>query len=252
MRTTTLLRKFDRKLFAFNAADSSRRTSDEFVLSGTPDGGIWVDGDTLWAMDSDGPLRAFNISRTDPNRSYGSEFENLRADLSPDGYLDRDRREVDAPRGIWSDGSTLWVVDNDTAKVFAFGLPGTPSCSRSDNYCRQSGKDFTLAADNDNPWGITAGRSTPTGEVDTWWVTNPHEDRAKDRKIFAYNRSDGSRNPALDIDLSQLDIINGQQYYYGLACHRHDHVCGGVHNRPDLFLQHARRVWTHRASIGVE
>ena len=51
---------FDQKLFAFNAADSSRQTDDEFVIGG--DAGIWSDGTTLWAMDFDGSLRAYNLS----------------------------------------------------------------------------------------------------------------------------------------------------------------------------------------------
>ena len=195
---------FDQKLFAFNAADSSRQTDDEFVIGG--DAGIWSDGTTLWSMDSDGSLRKYNLSD-------GSEDASLRADVSPSGYYGT--RDVDEPRGIWSDGSTLWVVDRDNTKVFAFGLPG-PNCANSNNYCRQSSKDFDLHADNDAPWGITAGSSTLRGNVDTWWVTD-----TRDRKIYAYNRSDdssnGTRNSALDIDLSQLDIINYQQFYYGLA-----------------------------------
>ena len=194
----------DQKLFAFNAADSSRQTDDEFVIGG--DAGIWSDGTTLWSMDSDGSLRKYNLSD-------GSEDASLRADVSPSGYYGT--RDVDEPRGIWSDGSTLWVVDRDNTKVFAFGLPG-PNCANSNNYCRQSSKDFDLHADNDAPWGITAGSSTLRGNVDTWWVTD-----IRDRKIYAYNRSDdssnGTRNSALDIDLSQLDIINYQQFYYGLA-----------------------------------
>ena len=189
---------FDQNLFAFNAADSSRQTDDEFVIGG--DAGIWSDGITLWSMDFDGSLRAYDLStgEEDPDQSTG---------VSPAGY--HDNREVDAPRGIWSDGDTLWVVDADNTKVFAFALP--EDCSRFDNYCRQS-KDFDLSDGNDDPWGITAGSSTLRGDVDTWWVTD-----IRDRKIYAYNRSDGTRNSALDVDLTQLNISNLQQFYYGLA-----------------------------------
>ena len=194
---------FDQKLFAFNV-DGSRRPADEFVLGGKPDAGIWSDGTTLWAMDSDGSLRAYNLSS-------GSEVEGLSTDVSPNGYYDTS--DVEAPRGIWSDGETLWVVDHDNTEVFAFVLPTDPEdCSRSDNYCRQSLKDFDLSDGNDDPWGITAGKSSPTAtEIDTFWVTD-----IDDRKIYAYG-FDGIRKPELDIDLEQLDIINQQQYYYGLA-----------------------------------
>ena len=197
----------DQKLYAFDAADSSRLLDEEFGLSGSPDAGIWSDGTTLWALDSDGPLRAYNLST-------GLEIPEYGTDLRPDGYYDT--REVYAPRGIWSDGDTLWVVgkDNaDNAKVFAFALP--KDCSRSDNYCRKSNLDFELSDGNDNPWGIT-------GNDDTWWVTEIGErgmttDARKIRNIYAYNRSDHTRDADKDIDLSQLNIGNTQQLYYGLA-----------------------------------
>ena len=217
-RTQTLdendnvLEEGDQKLYAFNAADGSRRTSDDFVLGGNPNGGIWSDGTSLWAMDQDGDLRAYNLSD-------GSDVSGSSTDVSPDEL--RANPEVVSPRGIWSDGSTLWVVDEDNDKVFAFALP--TDCTRFDRYCRQSGKDFDLSDGNDDAWGITAGRSSPTSDIDTWWVTD-----TKDRKIYAYHRFDappdgsdtygaGDRNSALDIDLTQLDIVNQQQFYHGLA-----------------------------------
>ena len=194
----------DRKLYAFDAADSSRLPDEEFVLSGSPDAGIWSDGTTLWALDSYGALRAYDLSD-------GSENADLSADLTPNRYYDN--RDVYEPRGIWSDGDTLWVTgkdDADNAKVFAFALP--TKCSSGDNYCRKSNLDFELSGDNDNPWGIT-------GNNDTWWVTEVGESgwTTDGRTIYAYNRSDGTRDADKDIDLLQLKISNIQQLYYGLA-----------------------------------
>ena len=113
------------------------------------------------------------------------------------------------PRGIWSDGDTLWVTgkdDADNAKSFAFELP------KGCNYCRKSSLDFELSGDNDNPWGIT-------GNADTWWVTEVSEYGMTEdtRTIYAYNRSDGTRDTDKDIDLSQLTTTHVQQLYYGLA-----------------------------------
>ena len=205
----------DEKLYAFDAADSSRLPDEEFVFSGRPDAGIWSDGTTLWALDSYGTLRAYDLSD-------GSEITGWSVDLTPSGYYDT--REVYEPRGIWSDGDTLWVTgkdDADNAKVFAFELP--TKCSSGDNYCRKSNLDFELSGDNDNPWGITAGRSSPTSDVDTWWVTEVSDGgwTTDGRTIYAYNRSDDTSNgtpvPDRDIDLLQLNISNIQQLYYGLA-----------------------------------
>ena len=190
----------DQKLYAFDAADSSRLPDEEFVLSGGPYAGIWSDGTFLWALDTDGTLRAYNLSD-------GSEITGWSVDLSKEGYYDT--REVYEPRGIWSDGDTLWVTgkdDADNAKGFAFELP------KGCNSCRKSSLDFELSGDNDNPWGIT-------GNDDTWWVTEVAEGgwTADTRKIYAYNRSDGSRDTDKDIDLLQLTTTHLQQLYYGLA-----------------------------------
>ncbi len=185
------------------------------MLSGKPYAGIWSDGTTLWALDTDGTLRAYKLSD-------GSEITGWSVDLTSSGY--DDTREVYEPRGIWSDGDTLWVTgkdDADNAKVFAFALP--TKCSSGDNYCRKSNLDFELSGDNDNPWGITAGRSSPTSDVDTWWVTEIGASgwTTDGRTIYAYNRSDDTSNgtpvPDRDIDLLRLNISNIQQLYYGLA-----------------------------------
>ena len=189
----------DQQLHVFNAGDSSRRTADDFALSGNPDAGIWSDGTKLWAMDSDGTLRVYNLSN-------GSEIQDYRTDVSPGGN-GRTPGEV-APRGIWSDGSTLWVVDIENDKVLAFGLPGE-NCSRTTNYCRQSSKDFDLHADNGSPWGITAN-------ADTWWVTDLADD-----KIYAYTRSDdasnGTRDSDKDINYRTAVSTRHQVLLYGLS-----------------------------------
>ena len=222
---------FDQKLYAFDAADSSRQTAEEFVLGGRPNAGIWSDGTTLWAMSTDGTLNAYSLSGGEGERETrvhddGSAhvtalpLEGKSTDVRPSGYYDTG--DMDAPRGIWSNGDTLWVVDRDSAKVVAFALPGE-NCANSNNYCRRPLWDFDLDADNDEPWGITAGRSTPGGDVDTWWVTNVTDDRARDKKLYAYVYSEdsdtnGTRNSDLDIDLKDtLKLGSYQQFFYGLA-----------------------------------
>ena len=191
--------EYDRKLFAFGAADSSRLPDEDFILSGSPDAGIWSDGTNLWALDSNGTLRAYRLSD-------GSEIDDWRIDITPNGFYDT--REIYEPNGIWSDGDTLWVTgrdDADNGKVFAFTLP------KGCNSCRKSNLDFELSGVNDNPWGIT-------GNDVTWWVTETGEQgrTIEGRTIYAYNRSDGTRDADKDIDLTQLDIGNIQQLYYGL------------------------------------
>ena len=132
--------------------------------------------------------------------------------------------------GIWSDGDTLWVTgdDADNAKGFAFELP------KGCNSCRKSSLDFELSGDNDNPWGIT-------GNDDTWWVTEVGEDgfTTDTRTVYAYNRSDGTRDTDKDIDLSELTTTHLQQLYYGLAA---TESCTSRSTRPGPFVQYARCV----------
>ncbi len=88
------------------------------------------------------------------------------------------------PRGIWSDGTTLWVADSGPDKLFAYTLS-----SRAAN----SGEDFdTLkAAGNDNPRGVFSDGTT-------MWVSDN-----EDKKLYAYKMSDKSY--AADEDFDTLD-----------------------------------------------
>ena len=81
--------------------------------------------------------------------------------------------------GIWSDGTTMWVVS--PSEIFAYKM--------SDK-SRDPSKDFDTLYDAGN-----------TGAVGIWsngttmWVVDTH-----DRKIYAYKMSDKSRDPSKDFD----------------------------------------------------
>ena len=84
-----------------------------------------------------------------------------------------------APRGVFSDGDTVWVVDAGDAKVYAYGTAGG----------RRSGADMALTDDNGAPGGAWSDGAL-------WWVTD-----TDDAKVYAYG-ADGGRVPARDIDLA--------------------------------------------------
>ena len=86
---------------------------------------------------------------------------------------------IDDPRGIWSDGTTMWVADASNDKLYAYRL--------SDGL-RDDGRDITLAAANSSPRGIWSDGTTV-------WVADLGDD-----KLFAYNLSDGMRDDARDIN----------------------------------------------------
>ena len=87
----------------------------------------------------------------------------------------------DDPKGIWSDGTTMWVSDKDGKKIYAY---------KTSDKSRDSGKDFdTLdAAGNDDPHGIWSDGTT-------MWVAD-----RDDGEVYAYKMSDQSRDSGKDFD----------------------------------------------------
>ena len=84
-----------------------------------------------------------------------------------------------APRGIWSDGTTIWVADSLDDKIYAYDLA---------TKARTPGRDFdTLGA---------AGNTWPEGiwsDGTTMWVADWFDD-----KIYAYDMATKARVPGKD------------------------------------------------------
>ena len=85
------------------------------------------------------------------------------------------------PRGIWSDGTTMWVADDANDKIYAYNL--------SDK-AYDATKDFNTlsAAGNTDIYGIWSDGTT-------MWVAD-----IGDTKIFAYNLSTKARDAAQDFN----------------------------------------------------
>ena len=94
------------------------------------------------------------------------------------------------PLGLWSDGTTMWVVnngrDNSDDKIFAYTLA---------DGSRDADKDINTlnAAGNNVPIGIWSNGTT-------LWVSDLVDD-----KLYAYTLSDGSRDAAKDINLDDAN-----------------------------------------------
>ena len=97
-----------------------------------------------------------------------------------------------APWGVWSDGITIWVVDDDDDKVYAYTLS---------NNSHDSGKDIGLAGRHDNPRGAWS-------DGETMWVV--HSEGLTGDKVYAYSLSSGSRRRGQDFDVeSSYSIPRG-------------------------------------------
>ena len=94
-----------------------------------------------------------------------------------------------APRGIWSNSSTIWVSDFSDRKVYAYSL---------ETSSRLETKDINLGNSNFRPYGLWSDGSSI-------WVLNTRDDR-----IYGYSLSTGSREEGNDIRLdSNNDIPTG-------------------------------------------
>ena len=116
-------------------------------------------------------------------RDAGKDFDTL------------DRPGNDDPRGIWSDGATMWVADTDDDKIYAYDMV---------TKARDRSKDFNTlrSAGNVAPRGLWSDGTTMwvahTGGRKWNWITLSYV--TDDDKIYAYDLSTTDRNPARDFN----------------------------------------------------
>ena len=91
----------------------------------------------------------------------------------------------DNPTGIWTDGTTIWVVDYTDTYVYAYDRDGN----------RVTDEGFDLHADNDDPRSIWSDQTT-------MWVSE-----GDDKKIYAYTLEGGSRDTGKEFNLDSGQIV---------------------------------------------
>ena len=132
--------------------------------------GIWGNGKTIWVSQSGTAPKFFAYNRSDGSRDSSKDFNTLNA------------ADNDSPTGLCSDGTTMFVVDRDDNKVYAYTLS---------TKARDSTKDITLAMANANATGVWC-------DANTIWVANAAS--AAGNKIFAYKRLDGTHDSTKDME----------------------------------------------------
>ncbi len=200
----TLLPSFDSDTLDYTVIDVPRRESNWITVIATAESGASVsyeDGYNVPITDINPTMLGDQL----PLPSRSRDFNYIRITVSKDGlsrvydltvtyvprppdwrrygfHLHTDNR---APRGVYSNGATMWVTDYSHDKLFAY---------RQFDGSRESDKDIALDASNDQPWGIWSN-----GE--TMWVSDWDDD-----KIYAYNLSSGARDSGKDIDLESINL----------------------------------------------
>ena len=120
------------------------------------------------------------------NRGYSDSFEWKAVD-DVDSLITAGNT---APLGIWSDETTMWVVDRYRRRRRQQALR-LHAGGQSD---RDSDKDIDLPSDNSDAVGIWSDGTT-------MWVVD-----TSDRKLFAYTLSNGNRDSSKDINLTSANF----------------------------------------------
>ena len=201
----------DDKLYAYVLTPGStygnRDTSKEFNLAdntntaldnGDPRG-IWSDGTTMWVADSgDDKLYAYVLT---PGSTYGNRDTSKEFNLADNTNTALDNGD---PRGIWSDGTTMWVADSGDDKLYAYVL--TPGSTYGN---RDTSKEFNLAdntntaLDNGDPRGIWSDGTT-------MWVAD-----IDDGKLYTYALPGAVANNPATPDWSATMTVGKSAIYYG-------------------------------------
>ena len=211
----------DDRIYAYALSTGARDTSKEFDLHADNGAsrGLWSDGTTLWVADfNNDRMYAYTLSTgaRDENRDFALEREN-----GTPFYLG-------SPHEIWSDGTTMWVLDSFGGRIYAYTLKGGMRGAREEDreiaLYREPEEPLDVWSDDTTMWLIDdrsvrifayslAGgaidtsrefflpvtNSQPRGiwsDGTTMWVTDRDDDR-----LYAYTLSTGARNASREFEL---------------------------------------------------
>ena len=185
------------KLFAFDPTDGTRRATKDIVTTSDfaidPNGkhesiifaGIWSDGTTMWVVDyyRVHDEHGMDYEPSTVEQAHGKLFayslNGGARDKSKEFVLDSIHQA--GVRGVWSNGTTVWVSDYKLGKLIAYTL-GTGA--------RVQDSDIILHSDNAVPQGIWSDGTTI-------WVADWVAD-----KFYAYLLDTGARAESKDFSLA--------------------------------------------------
>ena len=132
----------DNKVYAYDLATRARDSTKEFNLAATntKSEGLWCNGDTVWVAEDDftGSNDIFAYNRADGTANTDVDFPALDPNVNGSPLNAN-------PRGIWSNGTTMFVVDDEDARVYAWKMS---------DQTRDSAKEISLDAANADPEGL--------------------------------------------------------------------------------------------------
>ena len=177
----------DNKLYAYVLDTGNSDTSLNITLDAenTHARGIWSDGETMFVADQeDNHIYAYVLT---PGTTFGDR------DSDKDIALSTDLGANDGTKGIWSDETTMWVVDKPTGaddiKLYAYRKIEDPGTTEPEYGTRDPDKDIALSENNTLPEGI--GSDGTTMWVVNSWHAFPDDYPADTRnRLYAYRLTD--------------------------------------------------------------
>ena len=191
----------DKKLYAYRLDGWARQSDRDVDLSiDRPRPlGVWSDGRTFWISYD------YDQSYTDhgDHRLYAFSLENGARQEERDVEISRD--STNRPGGLWSDGSTMWVVDTTHKKLFAYDLPRAATSS-----------DASL-----KELSVTHGTLSPVFASSTTSYTASVDYEVTEVTLSATTTDDSARVSFLDStesDLADADVnADGHQVSLGVG-----------------------------------
>ena len=172
----------------------------------------------LYVTDTvDDKVYSYTTSGKEVPGSLGDRVESLEIDLVSVNS---------SPRGIWSDGTYIWVVDSSDRKLYAYNLStGNRETTKEFNLHTNNGSSRGIWSDGTYIWVVDStdtyvyAYNLSTGARETSQEFNLHSDigsprgiwgnnnyiwiaDSSDRKLYAHNKGNKSRSSSQDIDLN--------------------------------------------------
>ena len=164
------------EVLAYRLSDGARDASKDPTLDGsnTSPVGIWTNREFMWVVDlADKKVYVYRLSTK-------ARVEEKEFDLDANKEWSEINDSHDMAMGAWSDGRTLWIIDSEDVKLYAYNLA---------DGARQNDKEFALDPANSRARDIWSDGTTV-------WASDVY-----DGKLYAYSLEDGTRQASKDIEL---------------------------------------------------
>ena len=179
--------------YTFDPDDSDWERASRFDLGtgNTKSTGMWSDGQTLWVANEQ------RIATDDPKIFAYTLDGDRETDLDFNTLEDADNTR---PKGLWSDGETMWVADSSDKKIYAYDMLTKAHVPAKDF----SPKDMDKF--DHEVWGIWS-------DYQTMWVENPNKGTGFIRS-YVMPVSDGTRLRLVRINGKKIDLTPASPTHY--------------------------------------